>query len=323
MKGVIVKAPAKLVITGEYSSLYDKKIITCAISKYITFKMKLTRNKNIKIRGEGFKIKLSTTDFSINKEYNDFILEIIRNFVATTKIDIQGLNIVIKNKIPVNCGIGSRSSTICGVLYGLNELFSTRLSEDEMVNIAIKLEEKCYGKSNRIDARTTLNGGVLVLENGNAKRIPHSFNDIYIINTGRPIRSSKEVINMVEQQNGNNIKIWNDFDVLADDIEQDIVNCKRLTTQIAYNNKLLEKLGIISNKVSCFIQTLLTYNIYSKMCGYGTIANKDKDGKNGVVAVFHKLSKTQIKALKKTSRRFGFKVEKVTIVNGGIEIEKF
>ena len=32
MKGVIVKAPAKLVITGDYSALYNGKSITCAIN---------------------------------------------------------------------------------------------------------------------------------------------------------------------------------------------------------------------------------------------------------------------------------------------------
>ena len=323
MKGVIVKAPAKLVITGDYSALYNGKIITCAINKFMILKIKTTKNKKIKITGNGFKIKVKIDNFSLDHQCNDFILEIIRYFFNETKIEMTGINISIKSQIPVNCGIGSSSALICGILYGLNELFLTELTENNIIKIATKLETICYGKSNKIDSKTTISGGVLVLnEDNQIKRIPHSFNDIYFINTGRPRSSSKEVINIVGK-NTKHMSLYNDFQELANNIEQDIKNGIDLTAQIAFNNKLLEKLGVISDKALFFIQTLLSYNIYAKLCGYGTIANMDTNGNSGVIGIFQKISRLQRKVLKKVSRRFGWKLKKVRVINSGIEIEYF
>ena len=84
---------------------------------------------------------------------------------------------------------------------------------------------------------------------------------------------------------------------------------------------MLQEIGIISNSVNEFIRNLLNYDIYAKVCGAGTIAELDTSGKCGVVAVFHKLSKMQVKVLKKLCHQSSWKLKRATIANAGLEID--
>ena len=309
MSKVVVKIPAKLVISGEHSVLYTGKAITCAISRYMVIKIKSIKRNVIKVKGNGFRVKHKLKDFLSQPFDNELELEIIRSFFLQANIKPKGLSISIKSKVPVNCGMGSSATIITGILFGLNEIFETNISRDDLIALATKLEDVCHGKSSGIDVVSVVNGGVLYFNNGKYEKIPHSFDEVWYINTGRPNFNTKDVVDMVSRNPNLTEDGWKEFDN------------KKICDLIVKNQQMLQEIGIVSNGVNEFIRNLLNYDIYAKVCGAGTIAELDTSGKCGVVAVFHKLSKMQVKVLKKLCHQSSWKLKRATIANAGLEID--
>ena len=97
MSKVVVKIPAKLIISGEHSILYTGKAITCAIDKYMTIKLKAIKRNVIKVKGSGFKVKHKVKDFVSQPFDNELELEVIRNFFLQANIKPSGVSVVIKS----------------------------------------------------------------------------------------------------------------------------------------------------------------------------------------------------------------------------------
>ena len=322
MTKVVVKVPAKLVISGEHSVLYTGKAITCAISRYMVIKIKSVKKNVIKVKGNGFRVKHKLKDFLSNTFDNELELEIIRSFFLQANIKLSGISISIKSKIPLNCGMGSSATIITGILFGLNEIFETNISRENLLALATKLEDICHGKSSGIDVMSVVNGGVLYFNNGKYEKIPHSFDEIWYINTGRSNFSTKDVVDMVSKNPNITKDDWEEFDKIVVAIKNNIVNNKKIYDLIVKNQQMLQEIGIVSCSVRTFIRNLLNYDIYAKICGAGTIAKLDDiNGKCGVVAVFQKLSKMQVKILKKLCHQYSWKLRRATIANTGIEVD--
>lgn len=322
MKTVVVKVPAKLIISGEHSVLFNKTAVACAVSIAMKIKIKQIKKPKIVVKGSGFRVNCKLKNFSIEKKNDDVLLEIIRQFCDKTKTPVSGLKITINSKIPMNCGMGSSACLVSGLVCGLNELYNTKLKPLTLIAIATQLECLFHGKSSGIDTNTVIRGGVLSCVKGKYDKLAHSFDEIYIVNTGRPNFSTKNIVNYVMDNFPKTSSIWKDFSKTSLSIIEGIESGKAIYNKIATNEKLLEKIGIVSSKVQNFIQILLNYSIYAKVCGAGSIAEKEPYG-SGVVAIFQKLSPVQRKELKKVCSKFHYKMKKIHIVNSGIEIECF
>ena len=321
MSKVVVKIPAKLIISGEHSVLYTGKAITCAISRYMVVKIKSIKRNVIKVKGNGFRVKHKLKDFLSQPFDNELELEVIRSFFLQANIKPSGVSISIKSKIPVNCGMGSSATIITGILFGLNEMFETNISRENLIALATKLEDICHGKSSGIDVASVVNGGVLYFNNGKYEKIPHSFDEVWYINTGRPNFNTKDVVNMVSKNPNLTEDSWKEFDKIAIAIKNNIVNNKKICDLIVKNQQMLQEIGIVSNSVNEFIRNLLNYDIYAKVCGAGTIAGLDVSGKCGVIAIFLLFSKIQVKVLKKLCHQSSWKLKRATIANAGLEID--
>ena len=325
MRKVLIKVPAKLILSGEHAVLYTGKAITCAIDRYMTLKIKPLKRNVIKVKGNGFKIKHKfKANIFLNQTFdNQLELEIIRRFFDFANLRPQGVNIVIKSKIPLNCGLGSSSAIISGILFGLNDIFEANISRDDLVLLATKLEDICHGKSSGIDIVSAVFGGVISFNSGEYEKIPHSFNEIWCVNTGRANFNTKDVVKMVATDGDRiNDDMIDEFKKIADALKHNIINNKNIDKLIVKNQQLLDTLGVVPMKASGFIKKILNYGIYGKVCGAGTIAKIDENGGCGVIAIFQKLSKLQIKLLKSLCKQNSWKLKKVNIANAGIEIEK-
>ncbi|GHV29544.1 4-diphosphocytidyl-2-C-methyl-D-erythritol kinase [Clostridia bacterium] len=60
-------------------------------------------------------------------------------FFKETEIDDYGIDICVKKSIPVAAGLAGGSADAAGVLVGLNRLYETNLSLDELCGMALKL----------------------------------------------------------------------------------------------------------------------------------------------------------------------------------------
>ena len=317
IQSVVAKVPAKLIVSGEHAVVYNHCAVVCCIKRFLKVKIKKLNYQVIIINDGKDKIHINLNDFSIEKKNNNVLLEIIRRFFDTTKTPLFGMEINIKNDIPIGYGFGSSSALICGIVFCLNLLFETKCKVNKLIELSTNIENIFHGKSSGVDIETITRGGVLYANSGNVKKISHQLDEVWIVNTGRPSFSTKNVVLEVAEHFSHS-KIWDEFYGVTEDISEIMQTKELLNQKIAHNESLLEKIGVVKTEIKSMLEELKQYSIYGKVCGAGTIASKEYKGGNGVVAFFQQLDKEQIDVLKKVCKKHNFKLQKVYISNAGL-----
>ena len=131
MNSVKIKANAKINLTlgilGKREDGYHLiDTIMQSVSLFDT--VKISKSK---------KIKATYSNKSINKT-NNMALKAADAFFKATEIE-GGANIKIKNRIPTSSGMGGGSADAAAVLLGLDKLYDTCLSAEELEKIALPL----------------------------------------------------------------------------------------------------------------------------------------------------------------------------------------
>ncbi|GEM_PF-2473933 len=319
---VFVKVPAKLIISGEHSVVYNKKSVVCTIGMYLNITLKkcgfLESKKNkIIIIDNGKKLYFDVNGFFNSKNNKGDIFEILKSFFTETKTKPQSFKVVINNNIPQNYGLGSSASLVVGLLFGLNEFFKTNIDVDRMLKVATETENIFHKKSSGVDIKAVLLGGVLFFNQDWVIKLPKPTKRVFLINTGKPDFKTKDVVGFVKEQQ-NNKTTWDDFGVITERICKQIQLKKPFFEEIRKNQELLEKINVVSLEVKTFLKELLSQKIYGKICGAGTIGKDIKTTKSGVVGIFHELTTKQFGFLKKACKKNKFTLKVVDIVDGGL-----
>ncbi len=130
---IIAKAPAKinlcLAIKGKRDDGYhevDMIMQTVSLFDTVTVKRNFWGNEGIKI--------LCNRDLCCKDEDN-IAFKVSKSFFDYTKIKNPGILIKIQKKIPAFAGLAGGSSDGAATILCLNEMFGTKLSEDEMREI--------------------------------------------------------------------------------------------------------------------------------------------------------------------------------------------
>ena len=320
INSVLVRVPAKLILSGEHSVVYNSKAVICAINIFLNIKIeKLSKPKIIIKDGKNVR-KTLLMNFSMEHKNNDVILEIIRRFFDKARLPISGMKITIKNSIPIGCGLGSSSALVAGIVFGINELFNDGKNPSELVQFATNIENIFHGKSSGVDIKTVIKGGMVYLDRNNIKKIAHQIDEIWIVNTGCPSFSTKNVVMDIFDNFASSTKLWQEMGEITSDVADIMTSKEKVYRKIAHNESLLEKLGVVMPSVKKFIDNLKTKEIYGKVCGAGTIARKEQNGGNGIVGIFQTLTKEKKKYLFSLCKKNNFSVKKVYIYNAGITI---
>ena len=321
VKKVVVKVPSKIIISGEHAVVFNKTAVVCAIDMYMLVKIKKIRSPKIIIKNNISKsLVVNLQDFSIEKKNENVVLEILRRFFDKTKSPMCGMKISIKSSIPVGEGFGSSAALINGIVFGLNELFETKKKTNDLIKMSTNIENLFHGNSSGIDISAIALGGVIYSNYGDINKISHQLDELWLVNTGRPSFSTKNVVHYVYDNFASKAKLWKEFEKVSTDIAEILQSKEKLNQKLAHNESLLEKIGIVLPQTKLFIDELKKNNIYAKVCGAGTIAKNEIHGGNGVVGIFQTLTNEQLFALKTLSKKYHFAFIKCHIANAGVSI---
>ena len=91
---------------------------------------------------------------------NNSILRAVNLFRKKTNLDIK-LDIVLEKNIPIESGLGGGSSNAATTLFALNEMFSKKLSREELMDLGVRIGADvpfffskgraiCFGKGERV-----------------------------------------------------------------------------------------------------------------------------------------------------------------------------
>ena len=132
---VKVMAPAKinlmLDVTGKREDGYHTLTTimqTVSLADIVTI---TEQNDNV--------ITVRTTDPTVPSDEGNITYTAVEKFAEYTNVQYNGLKIDIEKNIPSQAGLGGGSADAAAVLVGLNDIFDTGLSVDQLCDIAVTI----------------------------------------------------------------------------------------------------------------------------------------------------------------------------------------
>jgi len=142
---IIAGAPGKVVLFGEYASLFGYKSIGMAVNRFVEVQI-AESSGSLKIGTDNAKNKIeikSLEDYERYKKRYTYVQEAIKYIF---KNEIPNIDITIKLKFPASSGIGSSSALLIAVVGALYKYKGINVNIKKIIEDAKKIEEKVKGQ---------------------------------------------------------------------------------------------------------------------------------------------------------------------------------
>lgn len=282
-KMVTASAPGKFHLIGEYSAVYLKPAILCAVDRRVTVTLKVS----------------STNRYFQNDNAAQEAVKAIQSFIEKKyKIKTLQYEIDVSSTLPTGRGMGSSaalSAAIAGAFFALHEL---PWDLDEIFNAAYEGEKVFHGNPSGGDLAVCIHGGVVWFrkESENVKlfkkiKIPTKIlYQILLIDSGKPEETTKEMVAMfleILKSHEEKVKTFaNDQEVLSRKLLDAFIaeDKSAILDIISQSQKNLEKVGVvgkIAQKLAKDISKVAGVKIsgaggFKKGCGILVAFCKDK-----------------------------------------------
>ena len=289
-------APGKIILSGEHSVVYGKPALVTAVNRsaqaiitsentgMVSFDLlDLKESQSFTIRA------LQELKSRIAKNYHMFlngklgIRDVLHKpidlfeFAFITVLDGlhlklgSGVNIRLHSNIPIGCGMGSSAATILSVLRAAGHYFRVDFRPDWYYRYSLEAENLQHGHSSGVDPYISLYGGCVRFQQGQAEKLPLPQNIMYLVNTGTPTTSTGECVATVSTQFGETHSVWNDFETTTNKLENAFAdnNTKAIRAGVRDNQRLLEYIGVVPERVQSFVRDIEQAGGAAKICGAG------------------------------------------------------
>lgn len=146
-KPLIIRAPGRVNLIGEHTDYNDGFVLPAAINKAIYLGMSARQDDRIELVAVDLNEAYTGTVNHIeqnNQHWTLYILGVVDQ-LQKAGLKVGGFNCVFSGDIPLGAGLSSSAALECGVVFGLNELFSLELDKVHMVKIAQCAENEFVG----------------------------------------------------------------------------------------------------------------------------------------------------------------------------------
>lgn len=293
----IVKAPAKVILSGEHSVVYGKPCLVTAVDLFASCEVFPSQSNRINLNLEDLKQKASSTLCYLRElkerlldNYNAClngrlsIRKVLQKptelfqFALITLIDTfqmeleKGFFLNIKSDIPIGCGMGSSAATLISFIKAIAGFFGIDAKGDWLLKLCTEVEKLQHGHSSGVDAHISINGGLCRFQQGAAVSLPVDQKPLFLVNTGKPKSTTGQAV-MAVKNAFENSSIWQDFEQVTLLLEKALTkqDYELFDKQIAENHRLLVKLGVVPEKVSSFITEVERLGKSAKICGAGAV----------------------------------------------------
>ncbi len=296
----VVKAPSKVILSGEHSVVYGKPCLVTAVDLFASCGVLPSQSNRINLNLEDLKQKATST-LCYLRELKERLLENYQaclngrlsirkvlkkptelfQFALITLIDTfqmeleRGFFLNIKSDIPIGCGMGSSAATLISFIKAIAGFFGVDLKRDWLAKLCVEVEKLQHGHSSGVDAYVSINGGLCKFQQGKAESLSIEQKPLLLVNTGRPKSTTGQAV-MAVKSKFEKSSIWDDFEQVTLEIQNALFknNQELLCDQIRKNHRLLVQLGIVPEKVASFIVDLEKQGNSAKICGAGAISGQ-------------------------------------------------
>lgn len=292
-----VRAPGKLILSGEHAAVYGKPALAMAINRYaeaqataqlapiISFDLgdlayrqalRFASLDRLKERIKGKYRRFLQGEFKIRQvlkkpvELAQFALSLV--FDVLNVRPIQGVKIKVQSDIPIGCGMGSSAAIILSVIHALAQHLNLSVAPEVLFRMALEVESLQHGYSSGLDLQISQRGGCLLMKEGEilTRELPQL--PFYLVNTGTPRSSTGECVSQAERFFRGS-PVAEDFAAVTEamDLALQAQDQAAFQASIYDNHRLLNKIGVVPVKVQHFIREVEAKQGAAKICGAGAV----------------------------------------------------
>lgn len=293
-----VLVPGKLILSGEHAVVYGEPAIAFAVNRYTTATVTEERLPRVLFHladlshRSHFPIeRLRDLKSRLKRKYQRFvrgeysIKQVLQKpfelaqvamglFAEAMNISLpHGVKIHVESNIPIGCGMGSSSATILSVMKAISAYLNIPLSSESLFQIALEAENMQHGYSSGLDLRVALQGGGVFVEHQTLTPRTLPIMPWYLVNTGAPLSSTGECVEKVSglfQDAG----LRSAFGHVTRTMDQAILsqNTSSFKESIRANHQLLQRIGVVPDRVNAFVTDLEAASGAAKVCGAGAVS---------------------------------------------------
>jgi mevalonate kinase len=310
---ITVSVPGKVHLMGEHAVVYGSPALLSAIN--LRLRVSIEENKT--------GLKIVTTE---KEEYARHAIDFLAKTYKLTKL--PSVTIQISSDIPAGFHLGSSAAVAVGITGAFTYFVKKTWNPIAINQLAYEIEKKQHGNPSGGDNTIVTMGGFVwfrkELETLKSIwqlpiRLPEDLNHFFLINTGRPVETTGEMVLFVQQ------KLQQDENSMKALFEENEIQTKRVAGAIKNNDqqelidairkgqKTLEAMGVVSPKILPLVKAIEKEGGAVKILGGGG----KKDGV-GFLLGYH----SDRKVLEKVCADYQYPVQDVALGEEGIRLEQ-
>lgn len=290
-----ILAPGKLILSGEHSVVYGKPAIAMAVNRYVCARVfddplplisldfaDLSYKRSVTLDAlYQLKHRISENYFNFKNSYIN-IREVLKKPFELAQFALslclenlnitlsQGMQIQVTSTIPIGCGMGSSAATILSIIHAMASYAGVNIPQKTIYELGLQAENMQHGISSGLDLYVSLYGGCCYVKGNDVSAKPLPTMPLYLINTGTPQTSTGECVTAVSPYFKQS-SLGDDFA----DVTEAMVSAlnhnalHEFKFAIAANHDLLNKIGVVPERVQRFIQEIRLLGGVAKICGAG------------------------------------------------------
>ena len=216
-----VRAPAKLILSGEHAIVHGQPALAMAINRYVTATVSQDKHAQIlfELADLAYQQRLSFQTLrllksKIKRKYQRFkqgdfsirqvlhkpveLIQYALSMMVSGDIHLpSGAKIHLQSDIPIGCGLGSSAATILSVIYATANFLKYPLTQEALFQLALEAENMQHGYSSGLDLRIISRGGCWLVHGQELRQRPLPKTQFYLVNTGTPQTTTGECVETV------------------------------------------------------------------------------------------------------------------------------
>lgn len=263
-------SPGKIILCGEHAVVYGYPAIVASIGHGVT--VSLLRAKKIA------------------QNYSPFTQHIFRVFEEYLGNPFPPITFECKSNLQLNSGMGGSAAYAYALLQMCSAVTHTKIDKETYYTLIQKCEIFSHGKPSGIDASAVVFQGCMKFQRVDGKivresipilRIPH----LFLLQSGQAVESTKEMVEYVSKV-PHKETILKEIGEISKETEQDLRRETFHPDVLSKNERLLEKLGVVSEKARSITASIEDIGGYAKIIGAGGIKNG-----SGMILIYHDVTK--------------------------------